>query len=794
MKRLYIFLITITFFQLMQIKTYGQKKFQLKVRLINKGDSSAVQFAKIAIKDKNNKTTQELNSDADGNCVFSLPDSLNNKIFIYTKPLSFKAYSSPILSFDSTQKEQLILLEKSNVQLKEVTIFEKQVSKNLDKTVYRVKQDQFSASTSTLELFNKLPGVILNRAGVKINGKDGVLILINGIGELKDQSSQLAVLASLSSDQIEKIEISSFPSVKYDASVKTIINVITKKERDMSNLKMSVGQPFFRYGDKFGTDNVYGGASTNLNFKINKVRVSLLANIRSYRYSEKINTITNTPDLNLFNSQIDANYSNFSISPNLTIDYDINKRSSINLNADISVQPSINIHGTEYDNFYNLNSNKLDSNSVVNSHHKSNQDQYEFTGNYKYQLNEKKKSFFYLSFIYHKNPFSYSDNFNGISNSGTNMLLTNDFDSQSNIFNATAIISDLLKSSYLSTEFGVKTNTLSYKTEQTLNVEDQNLFNYNEQISSAFLSAKWTFGKYKLLTGVRNELLHSNSSFIQPTQELFQTAKSEYFKIYPNILIEETVNDDFTLSLGYSKRVRRPRSIFLNPSVVRTYYTSTSGDLDNQPTYYDRLEGQALYKGITTTIYYEHSSNVLFSTISSSSSYSYQYLNAANLSNWGIALSKEFKISKWLSSTVNTDLSRTSQNSAVANFSKSQWTNFDIASSANINFGKKSRLQIDLDYAAKSYSAYTTYLGQFYNSVIFRQLLFKDGWSLNIAVADPLGLEKNRLNALYPGQTITKRNLTNDRMISFEMIYRFPFGQKFKNQSYKKKNDDEIRN
>jgi hypothetical protein len=789
----FIILLLISIVQLISYDVSGQKIFKMKIKVINGQDSSAVSFAKVSIVDTNENVFTKLTSDLDGFCNVELPDSLNHKLKLHVKGLGFNEFLSPLLSYDFSGRIAIVSLVRTISELKEVSIIEKHISKNGNKLIYRVRQDNFSSSTATIELFNKLPGITLTSAGLKRNGRDGVLILIDGKGELKDQNAQMISLASLSSDQVEKIEISSFPSAIYDASIKTVINVITKKERNFSNVRGSVGQPLFMEQDKIGSKNVYGGSSANLNFKIDKIKVSFLLSSYYNRHPEATETRTTTYGQQQFNSETYSSYSTLNLTPSFNIDYEINERSSFGLNVDMSLSPIVGMDRIENNEFYNAAFDKVDSTSVIDTRHRSSQRQYEFGGNYRYLLSKKTNSLLNLNLIYHSNPFSYHDVFNNFSvNSGTSSF-ENQFSSRSSIVNLAMIISDLVKSTFVSTEFGFKSNNLEYHTIQQLDLSESR-FHYQENINSLFVTARWTFGKYSIVTGFRNELLNSTLNYVRIVGDLNQTVERDYFKVYPDLQIEKTISNDLTLSLGYTKKLRRPRSIFLNPSVTRTYYTSTSGNVNNLPTYFDRVEGQMLYKDLVISLFFERTSNLLFSAPVNVSNYSYQYLNAARANNWGLAVSKEFKISTWFSSTINSNLSRTSQSARDFKFERPIWTNFNANASGDFTFSKKSRLQIDLGYDARSYSGYTRYRGQLYNSFIYRHLLYKDSWSMNITANDPLGREKNRSIASYPEQLIEANTLTNNRSLMLSLIFKFPLSQKFKKQVYKQKNDDEIRN
>src|ERR1700743_432792 len=213
------------------IDTYAQAPFQLKIKLLSDTGNEVISFTRVSLVTPDKKVIASSITDINGVCLVNLPDTLEHPISIFTKPIGFGEYSSLPVSFKAMLSDTIrIRLTKTNTQLREITIFQPRIIVSGDKLIYNVKQDKFSAGTSASELFPLLPGVSFSsNGGVKLNGKEGVVILIDGSGELKSVAQQMAILSNLSSDQIESIEIISSPPARYDASVKAIINIITKK-------------------------------------------------------------------------------------------------------------------------------------------------------------------------------------------------------------------------------------------------------------------------------------------------------------------------------------------------------------------------------------------------------------------------------------------------------------------------------------------------------------------------------------------------------------------------------------
>lgn len=84
----------------------------------------------------------------------------------------------------------------------------------------------------SFELLGKLPGVWTEGDdAIKLNGSANVTILINGQRQGFRNSQDIDLLKSISAENIERVEIISGGSAKYDATGGSIINVITKSKK-----------------------------------------------------------------------------------------------------------------------------------------------------------------------------------------------------------------------------------------------------------------------------------------------------------------------------------------------------------------------------------------------------------------------------------------------------------------------------------------------------------------------------------------------------------------------------------
>jgi outer membrane receptor protein involved in Fe transport len=100
----------------------------------------------------------------------------------------------------------------------------------LDKKVFSVNQSLVSVGGSAADLLQNIPSLQVDGNGnISLRGATNVKILVDGKQSLIGGGSVAQILQSIPAASIEKIEVITNPSAKYDAEGQAIINVILKK-------------------------------------------------------------------------------------------------------------------------------------------------------------------------------------------------------------------------------------------------------------------------------------------------------------------------------------------------------------------------------------------------------------------------------------------------------------------------------------------------------------------------------------------------------------------------------------
>ena len=184
----------------------------------------------------------------------------------------------------------------------------------------------FTKGSSVLEVLERSPGVVIDRRSnaISLNGKNGVLVLVNG-KQLRMSMDQLVdLLNSMPADNIEKIELLTSPSASYDADGNAgMINIILKKDRKKgTNGSLSVAGGY-GYREK-------GSASLNLAHNSRNIDV-----LGSYSFSHDRSAMDwhakSTQDLPLIGG---ATYSDF-----LSVIKPVSNSHNASLGLDVRLNP-----------------------------------------------------------------------------------------------------------------------------------------------------------------------------------------------------------------------------------------------------------------------------------------------------------------------------------------------------------------------------------------------------------------------------------------------------------------------
>ena len=300
----------------------------LKGKVVSAEGEVPLEFATISVMSKRDSSIVGGGiTDADG---FFEISTRPGRLWVTIEYLSFqkKTIDSIFINRQQTQLDLgVISMEEDAKTLEEVevTAERNQVEFKLDKRVFNVNKDLNNAGANAAEILDNLPSVEVDIEGnVSLRGSQGVRILIDGKPSGLIGARGTDALRQLQGDIIEKIEIITNPSARYEAEGEVgIINIVLKKGR-----KKGVNGSF---GLRAGDPANYG-ASYSLNFR--KKDVNFFSNFGlNYRSgpgkASAYQEYFENGDLVIFESDRTHNRSDFSGNIQLGTDWYINPKNTL---------------------------------------------------------------------------------------------------------------------------------------------------------------------------------------------------------------------------------------------------------------------------------------------------------------------------------------------------------------------------------------------------------------------------------------------------------------------------------
>jgi outer membrane receptor protein involved in Fe transport len=535
--------------------------------------------------------------------------------------ISYKTYTLSNKNLIDNTDLGTISIAMDVAQLNEVELIAERttVELRLDKKVYNVGQDLTVKGGSVTDVLDNVPSVSVDVEGnISLRGNGSVRILINGKPSALSGLSPEA-LQQLPADAIEKVEVITNPSARYDAEgTAGILNIILKQNKTLGlngAINATVGTPKNNAG------------TVNLNLRRDKFNLFTTTTFRNnegpgngFNKQENFNNEGETVSFQEEKRSYLRNNNDFNA--NIGLEYFINDNSSIT-NSFVVRRSS---GGTDVDvDFVNFNENRVktlarerisnetevDNNFQysINYQKKFKKDGHTLTADYQYSTgDEMEDTYIYETIL------------------GENISLPNERtltdENQKNQLIQADYILPLGKDNQTQFELGYRgtfntfNTTFDFSTQNTAGnyISDPNFSNtleYKEYVNAAYtqLGTKWD--AFSLLGGLRME--HSNIDVnLLETNELENKTYTNWF---PSVFLgyEFAENDQITLS--FSRRLRRPRNWYINPFVSRSSNTNLrQGNPDLDPTFTNAFDLGYITRSdqftFTTSGYYNKSTGI----------------------------------------------------------------------------------------------------------------------------------------------------------------------------------------
>jgi outer membrane receptor protein involved in Fe transport len=502
---------------------------------------------------------------------------------------------------------------------------------------------------------------------------DGNVTLRNATPTLLiDNRPTTLTLDQIPSDIIDRVEIITNPSAKYDASGGNagILNIVLKKNKKNG----------YNGGLRTGIDmrgRITGGG--DLNLRSNKINFSASGNLRN---NKSISTIDNYRDILLtpIPNSISTYTDNIGLSAfsfyRAGFDYLIDNRNTFSLfgnivkgdfeNASTQTIDSI-FNGVNRDNNIALNNNSifsfLNKGAQASFKHLFAEAGHDLSADFNYNESTNDNNSLINSTIINQRTIGSGYNKNYTSNIDYERLLKND----------------------VKFEAGIRVNNRS-----EFNARDQfrneilvnsisNQLKYNEQVLAAYtnLGGKKDNLSYQLGFRVENREYTVNVLNKQGQDSLESKIKLP-ISLFPSAFISYKLSDKNDVQLNYSKRINAPNSFQLQPFADYSDPLNISvGNPKLKPQFTHSFEAayNSVYKkgsNLLVTAYYKYSTDLItnyiykdINPINNDSAFYSSYINANTSKVFGLEISNKTAITKWWDLNLSFNLFKSEINSTI---------------------------------------------------------------------------------------------------------------------------------
>jgi outer membrane cobalamin receptor len=485
------------------------------------------------------------------------------------------------------------------------------------KQVYDAKKDLTAQSSNTLELLRNIPSVEVDNDGnVSLRGSSNVKILIDGKPSAL-LSAGTQVLQNIPANMVDKVEVITNPSAKYEAEgVSGLINIIMKENSALGyNGNMRING---------GTQDKYN-LSMTASAKKNKLTLTGSYSFWDYNVPGKTQFARET--FNSINSRyIDQNlnwkFNGISHFGSAGVDYDFDKDNTLSFLGNIFVY-NRNITGTDVLNFY---SPELTNTGNITYYNDDGRNGINLEGTVTFTKKYEKKEKELTAFVNYSNRNEYTNQNYESYDENNSLYKTNRQDNyRFSFLNGQAdFTSPFGKNDMFKLETGLKSNLRFINGTYSYNYFDnplnswlsvpgtENNADYSDMINALYANFSGKYKDFSMQAGLRSEHTFIDFSILNNTQQY----NRKYLDFFPSISASQKLGNANQVQASYSRRINRPGLFFLNPFVDRIdEYTIRSGNPYLNPEYINSYELRYIrdFKILTATVsgFYRNLNNMI---------------------------------------------------------------------------------------------------------------------------------------------------------------------------------------
>ena len=498
------------------------------------------------------------------------------------------------------------------------------VEVRLDKKIYNIGKDITTSGGTVSDALNNVPSVAVDVEGnISLRGNDNVRILINGRPSAIAGFGSTDALRQLPADAIEKVEVITSPSARYDAEgTAGILNIVLKRDRTLGfngSVNTFLGYP------------TNSGFIANVNLRSDKVNIF---NTTGYRYRDAPGNafFDNTYTVGSFDRIVEDRHIDRldrSFNTNIGLEYFLTENSSITGSFFWRFGRDEDATGNETKRYVDED---LDSRTFREELESEDDNSYQYSLSYRNKFNDEGHLL--------TADLQYSVDREDVEAviEEQNTFPVERLLALENVLEARDQTEWLIQSDYVlpmedsQFEAGFRSNMKEEVTDYRLDTLDQalgdfvinedltNIFTYNENVHAIYTQYGDKYGKFSYLAGLRLEYTglkgQVDSEFdLSNLEDLLGedvdvNFDKDYLGLFPTLNLIYELAADENVTLGYTRRINRPRGWFINPFPSRSSRTNIfQGNPDLDPAFSNTFDLGYLKRWklltLTSSVYYQ---------------------------------------------------------------------------------------------------------------------------------------------------------------------------------------------
>ncbi|UOY06277.1 TonB-dependent receptor [Muricauda sp. SCSIO 64092] len=613
MKKLFLVFVWIIPILALAQKPQNFKPIQITGTVIDKDTGQPLEYATLIVQSIRNpeRITGGI-TDAEGKFEVQTPPGVFN---ISVEYIAYTTYVSKKQQLRSNTDLGIIYLSPDVSLLEEVEVVAEKttVELRLDKKIYNVGKDLTVQGGTVSDVLDNVPSVSVDVEGnVQLRGNDDVRILINGKPSAITGLNSTEALRQLPAESIEKVEVITSPSARYDAEGSGgIINIILRRSKLQGlngALTVNGGYP------------ESAGINGNLNYRTGNINIFTNT---GYNYRTRPGNSLNDTDFfdaegnltNTLREERDFDRIRRGLNANLGVEWYINKTASIT--QSIFVRDSDNESETT-NNFVQSDVTGNTRSGFRFDPETEKDDTFQYAFNFDKQFNGELDHTLTFAFQYEE-----SDEVE------ESLIIQNGFDSESvrtaenqrRVFMQSDYVVPLGENGQFEVGYRGDFNRLNTDydvvfIEPTLDVlgitDPSNVLDFKETINAFYTQYGNKFKDFSFLAGLRYEA----TRLIINQIETGDFNRNNFDGLFPTLNLNYEISEKESFQLGYNRRIRRPRSRFLNPFPSRSSPTNLfQGNPNLTPSFSNQIELGYLKRWekltLNGSIYFQRSTNVI---------------------------------------------------------------------------------------------------------------------------------------------------------------------------------------